>query len=310
MRAVMVDAKAPGRLVLAEVAEPQPGPGQALVRVKAFSLNRGETKTAVTDAPDGTRPGWDFSGVVEQAAADGSGPPAGARVVGMMFAGAWAELLAVPPQMMAQIPDAVSFEAASTLPVAGLTAFHALNKGGDLAGRKVLVTGATGGVGVFAIQLAVARGGVVTAHIRNPDQESLVRRLGAANAAIGGIETAQAFSPYDLVLESVGGQTLGEAMGLLANQGTVVLFGASDTPMTTFDGRRFRVGGTTLYGLFLGDELSRAPPGPALAELAAALAAGTLDPMIEAQADWSDIARVADDLIARRFTGKAVLTIG
>ena len=310
MRAVVVDTRAPGRLVLGEVPEPTPAANEAVVAVKAFSLNRGEVRTAVADMPDVFRPGWDFSGVVERAAADGSGPPKGARVVGMLFAGAWAERIAVPAAMLAEIPDAVSFEAASTLPVAGLTAVHALRKGGDLKGRKVLITGASGGVGVFAIQLAAMAGAVVTAAIRNTAHEGLVKRLGATHAAIGDIEAARAFGPFNLVLESIGGQVLGTALSMLAPGATCVLFGASETSVTTFDAKYYRVGGTSLYGLFLGYELQSAPPAADLAALAARIGDGVLDPMIEARADWSDIARIADDLMARRFSGKAVLSVG
>jgi NADPH:quinone reductase-like Zn-dependent oxidoreductase len=308
MRAVTVARDAPGGLVLAKVEAPSPQPSEALVAVKAFSLNRGEVKSALTQAADGFRPGWDFAGVVERAAADGSGPAKGARVVGMMMAGAWAERLAVPAAMMAELPEAVGFEAASTLPVAGLTALHSLRRGGDLNGRKVLVTGASGGVGVYAIQLAAADGAVVTAAIRNPANAELMRRLGATHAV--DLEAARAHGPYDLVLESVGGETLGAALSMLTPGATCVLFGASDTPTTTFDASRFRVGGTTLYGLFLGYELRNAPPGPDLRALAERLAAGTLDPMVEVTAPWDRTAQVCADLIARRFHGKAVLTVG
>jgi NADPH:quinone reductase-like Zn-dependent oxidoreductase len=310
MRAIAVAKDAVGGLALRDVDPPSPQPSEAVVAVRAFSLNRGEVKTALTQAPDGFRPGWDFAGVVEQAAADGSGPAAGARVVGMLMAGAWAERVAATSMMLAELPDGVGFEAASTLPVAGLTALHALRKGGDLAGHKVLVTGASGGVGVYAIQLAAAMGATVTAAIRSSANEGLVRRLGATAACIGDLEAARTHGPFDLVLESVGGATLGVAMSLLAPGGTCVLFGASDTPVTTFDASRFRVGGTSLYGLFLGYELRAAPPGPDLRHLAERLAAGTLDPRVEVMAPWDRTADVAADLMARRFNGKAVLTIG
>ena len=74
--------------------------------------------------------GWDLSGVVKAQAADGSGPQAGARVVGMMNPGAWAQLAAVRTEWLAELPDGISLEQASTLPVAGLTALRALEVGG------------------------------------------------------------------------------------------------------------------------------------------------------------------------------------
>lgn len=308
MRAVVTDAATPGRLKLIEAPRPEPAAGEALIRVEAVSLNRGEVKTALA-APDGFRPGWDFAGVVERAAADGAGPKASARVVGMAFFGGWARYVAAPVQTLAELPATVSFENAVTLPVAGLTARAALLMGPQAPGRRVLITGATGGVGVLAIQLAVAQGARVTASIRSADKEMLVRDLGAHQAAIGeNLAGAAALGPYDLILESVGGETLGAALSLLAPGGTCVLFGASQSSTTAFDAARFRVGGTSLYGLVMQYELTRTPPAAGLAELAAMVAAGRLRPVIGARGSITDIAQASADLMARRFQGKAVLT--
>src|SRR5215203_385612 len=115
VRAVVVDPEAIGRLSVAEVEEPDPAPSEALVRVAAVSLNRGEVRRAEASEP-GFRPGWDLAGTVERAAADGSGPPEGSRVVGFLPSGAWAELVAVPTDSVAALPEGVSFEEASTLP--------------------------------------------------------------------------------------------------------------------------------------------------------------------------------------------------
>src|SRR5690242_11885518 len=93
MRALVVDPSAPGRLALQAVAMPRPAPHEALVRVAAISLTPYEVK-AVASAEAGTRPGWEFAGTVERAAASGSGPREGARVAGFLDAGAWAEWLA------------------------------------------------------------------------------------------------------------------------------------------------------------------------------------------------------------------------
>src|SRR5438093_1552415 len=152
-RAVVVDPEAPGRLVIRGVAEPVPDRSEAVVRVRAISLNRGEVRRS-TMAAAGWRPGWDIAGEVERPAATGSGPRAGARVVGLLPEGAWAEHVAIPTHALAELPDKVTFSQAATFPVAGLTALHALAKGGLILGRRVLVTGATGGVGDFAGQLA------------------------------------------------------------------------------------------------------------------------------------------------------------
>lgn len=310
MRAIVVDKAASGGLTLGEVDSPERGPGQALIRVRAFSLNRGETRTALVDAADGWRPGWDFAGIVEEAASDGSGLPQGARVVGMLGGGAWAEFVAANAIMLSSLPDDVSFETASTLPVAGLTADHALRKNGPIEGKRVLVSGASGGVGTFALQLGKRMGAHVIAAIRNPAQEDFVRGLGARDVAIGSdLAGAEAFGPYDLILESVGAKSLAAALTMLAPGGMCVLFGASAGAETTFDAAKFRVGGTSLYGLFLGYEFRFEPPGVGLARLAGLVSEGALVPQIDVVADWRETAKVAADLMARRFNGKAVLTI-
>ena len=140
MLALVAAPSRPGGIELREVAEPLPEADQAVVAVEAVSLNRGEVK-AVRAAPDGTRAGWDVAGTVLNAAADGSGPREGARVVGLVSATGWAQRAAVPTGFLAPIPDALSTTAAATLPVAGLTALHTLYTGGLTEAKRVLVTG-------------------------------------------------------------------------------------------------------------------------------------------------------------------------
>src|SRR5438874_13677483 len=131
---------------LREVAEPQPAAGEAIVEVRAFSLNRGEL-ALLASRPAGWRPGQDIAGIVVRAAADGSGPQEGTRVVAMVDGAGWAQRVAAPTARMAALPDNVSFASAATLPVAGLTALRTVRLGGALLGRRALITGAAGGVG-------------------------------------------------------------------------------------------------------------------------------------------------------------------
>src|ERR1051325_1799399 len=168
-RAVVVDPHVAGRLVIRDVAPPVAERGEAIVRVRAISLNRGEVRRSTT-ANAGWRPGWDLAGEIKQAAADGSGPRVGTRVVGVMIDGAWAERVAVQTGWMAELPESVTFAQAATLPVAGLTALYALEQGGLLLGKRVLVTGATGGVGDFAVQLARIAGAHAPASGRRADR--------------------------------------------------------------------------------------------------------------------------------------------
>ena len=246
-RAVVVDQKASGKLIIQDIAMPQPLPSEALVKVSAISLNRGETRRSI-QAENGWRPGWDLAGVVEQAAADGSGPHMGERVVGFLPDGAWAQHVAVPSHALASLPDTVTFAQAATLPVAGLTALYALAKRGQLLGRRVLITGATGGVGDFAVQLAQLSGAHVVASVRRADQVLEVQQAGADEVVIGGdIPAFTAAGPYDLVVETLGGTALATGLGSLAKDGVCVSLGISAADESTFDVRKFFTTGRPRY---------------------------------------------------------------
>jgi NADPH:quinone reductase-like Zn-dependent oxidoreductase len=302
---VVADPATPGFLSIQQVPVPAPTPNQALVRVHAISLNRGETRRALSSTERWV-PGWDFGGVVEQAAADGSGPKTGLRIVGILPVGGWAEQLAVPSDLLAPIPDAVSFAQASTLPVAGLTALFALEMGGSLLARRVLITGASGGVGHLGIQLAAAAGAEVTAQVRRAEHESFVRAAGAGAVVVGAITPAA--GRFHLVVESVGGATLSQSLAALTSGGACVTLGVSDTNESTIDARSFfNTGRTAYYGFSLFREFGRHPAAEGLSRLAALVADGRLKPHIDVEAPWTDIAAVAKRYLDRSFPGKAVL---
>lgn len=310
MRAVVVDRKAPARMALGQTESPEPTPAEALVRVAAFSLNRGEVRRAQA-APDGWRPGWDLAGTVERAAADGSGPPEGARVVGLVSEGAWAEVVAVPTRSLAELPESVTFEVASTLPIAGLTPLYALDLAGGVVGRSVLVTGASGGAGDFAIRLARLSGARVVALVRREEHRELVLGAGAHEVVVDetGAAAAQA-GPYHLILDSIGGEVLGNVLGMLAPNGTCVNFGVSAASETTFDARRFFLtGGARLYGMIIFHELEREPAAGGLTRLAWLVAEGKLEPRISVKESWARVGEIAQLLMEREFTAKAVLWV-
>ncbi len=307
MEALVCADQAPLRLALQTVAEPSPLPHEAVVAVRAVSLNRGELRRLET-APAGWRPGWDLSGVVHTAAADGSGPQVGARVVGLLRAGAWAQRVAVPTSLLATLPDEVSFAAASTLPVAGLTALTALARKGNLLGQRVVITGAAGGVGWFAAQLASRAGAHVTGVARSADRLLPLIERGALDTAVTAL--ADADGPFDLVLESTGGDDLAVALTRLAPGGLVVNYGNSSRAPTTFNVADFYGrGGASLYGLFLFDELTRRGNSGArdLATLVDLVAAEELVPQISITAPWREPWPAMQALVARDLVGKAVL---
>jgi NADPH:quinone reductase len=307
MQALVARPSAPHGLQLGEVDAPRPASGEALVAVRAVSLNRGEVRR-LPQRQEGTVPGWDVAGVVRERAADGGGPAEGARVVGLVEEGAWAELVAVRTDRLAELPAGVSFEAASTLPVAGLTALRALAVAGPLLGRSVLVTGAAGGVGRFAVQLAHRGGAHVTGVVAGPERGEGLAELGADELIY---ELTPQGDPFEVILESVGGASLAAALDRVAPAGIVIAFGISSGEPTTFNVSGFyNKRGARLYGLRVFHELDRHHSGARdLRFLADEVAAGRLDPQVTLTASWREAGPALEALLKRRLRGKAVLTL-
>jgi len=270
---------------LREVAEPQPAPNEALVEVRAFSLNRGELRLFQI-RPEGWRPGQDISGVVLKQAADGSGPEPGTRVVALTDNAGWAERAAVPGHRMAALPDNASFEEAAALPVAGLTALRTLRHGAPLLGKRVLITGAAGGVGHMAVQIAARSG---------------------AREIVEGIDKAQ--GRFALILESAGGASLAAAIARIEARGTIVIFGNSSGEPTSVTFRDFAERPNARiqsFSYFTSEPEDRFAPDLAL--LASLIGDGSLKPVL-AEHSWRDLAKVGPELRDRRIAGKAVFRI-
>jgi NADPH:quinone reductase-like Zn-dependent oxidoreductase len=293
-------------MALRELPEPQPQRNEALVAVHAFSLNRGELRS-IRNNGEGWVPGQDVAGVVQRQAADGSGPPAGARVVALTDEFAWAQRVAVAGHRMAVLPDNVSFAQAATLPVAGLTALRTLRHGAPLLGKRVLITGAAGGVGTLAVQLAVRSGARVTAVVGRAERTAALHELGAREV-IEGIDKAQ--GRFGLILESAGGASLAQAIKLVETRGTVVVYGNSSGEPTTLAFADFRGAPNSRvqsFSYFYSESEDRFAPDLAL--LVSLIADGSLKPQIGVERSWREFAAVAEQLRDRRVTGKAVLMV-
>jgi NADPH:quinone reductase-like Zn-dependent oxidoreductase len=299
MRALIVDPDIEGKLRLGEAPEPEPRAGQALVSVQHIALNYGDLNGA-RNRPAGFIPGWDASGVVLRPAESGDGPPQGARVVTTMGTqGGWAERRVVDLDELAVVPPDIELGEASTLPVAGVTALRALRRSGALLGRRVLITGASGGVGRFAVQLAALGGAHVIASVGSVARGEGLRELGADEIVVG-LEGVEA--PLHVVLDNVGGPQLASIWRLLGENGVVQCIGTTSQQEASFP---------SLVGMRRSIEAFTKGPrsGEDIEYLMRLMQAGKLQVDVGWRGSWSRIAEAADALFGRRVAGKAVLDV-
>src|SRR4051794_13255863 len=292
---------------LTEVDDPRPSPGEALVAVEAYSVNRGETLLLERPRP-GWRPGKDVAGVVVHAAEDGRGPDVGTRVVGHPPALGWAQRVAVPADDLAELPAELDVALAAALPLAGLTALRLLRHAGPLAGRRLLITGASGGVGHYIVELAAGAGAHVTAISSSAERGRRLRDLGAAEVRDAVPDQG---SPFDVVMESVGGDVLPRAPRRLTAEGLLLWFGQASRAPVTLDFFSFFEGPVEADIRHI--DYTRGEPGRGygddLATLVDLVARGRLHPEIGLLDCWSRTPQAIAELRGRRVRGNVVLTI-
>jgi NADPH:quinone reductase len=301
MRAVLYDPEDMHGLGLGVVSEPEPGPSQVMIEVAATSINFADV--AFLRERQVPVPGFDASGVVIAPASDGLGPPSGSRVVTFGWSGAWAERRAVDVSELAVVPDGVDLGVVAAVPVAGVTALRALRRLGSMVGRRVLITGASGGVGRFAVQLAARAGAHVVASVGRPERGEGLAALGASEVVIG-LEGISA--PVHGALDNVGGRMLADVYALLQPGGCVQSVGMASMEPTSidFEQARLRGGGTRIEAFAVGPGF-----GADLAHLVGLVASGELDPQIGWRGPWEKVADAAAALLSRQVKGKAVLDV-
>jgi len=304
MRALVATPDGPAPAEIREVEEPIPAPDELLLEVRTASLNRGELNL-LPNRP-GWQPGQDVAGVVARMAADGSGPPEGTTVAGIVDQGGWAERVAAPTSRVATLPDGVELGAAATLGVAGLTALRALRLGGSLLGRRVLVTGASGGVGGFAVQLAAIAGAEVTASVGSAGRGAGLRELGATAVVLEG-ETLD--GQFDLVMEGVGGLSLERSARALARDGVVALYGALSAQPAGIGLGDFRAGPFGRIQSFFIYQSGVETFGRDLGLLVGLVARGRLRPQVGLDVSWRELGKAVERLRSRQVNGKVVLRI-
>jgi NADPH:quinone reductase-like Zn-dependent oxidoreductase len=262
---------------LREVPEPEPGPGELLVQVHATGINRGEL--TLVQMREDFRPGQEIAGVVAD------GPRQGERVVGLADWHGWAPYATVPEHRTVPLPGDIDFATAAALPMAGNTALNLIRLGGDLLGRNVTVTGASGGVGVIATQLA---------------------QLAGANVTATSAVTEDSPGDQHVILESVGGASLDQAIANVALGGLILVFGNSSKEPSTLDFRAFAGRDRVRIQTFFSAHYEHLAADN-LRTLLGLVADGRLQVEVGLQTPLADVNDALDALDQRRVRGKAVL---
>ncbi|MER6081085.1 NADP-dependent oxidoreductase [Streptomyces sp. NPDC001833] len=258
----------------AEVARPVPGPGELLIAVRAAGVNPvdwklrgGFRRPGEGEARFPAVLGSEAAGVVEETGEGVTGFAAGDEVFGNTPGGAFAEYALLTASLTAHKPAALSFTDAATLPVAGATAYDGVRQLDLPEGATLLVTGAGGGVGAAALQIAHAWGLRVVG-VASEAKKDLVESLGAVHVPSGpGLaDRVRAVAPggVDGVYDLVGGEVLAEAAGLLADRTKLITAGAPPETVAALGGAR----------------VARARTAAVLDEVAELVVAGELDPHV------------------------------
>ena len=252
MRALTIT---PNGLAWSERPDPVPQGEQLLVRVRAAGVNPADLLQVRGHYPPppgvpADVPGLELAGEVVASGPLASHFGAGDRVMALVGGGAQAELALVDESVALPVPGDVSWACAGGFPEAFGTAYDALfSQGGLSLGTRVLITGAAGGVGTAAVQMAAAAGAQVTASVRRPEFHARLRELGAQKVLLPP-EAAES-GPFDLVLELVGGPMLATHLAQLGPTGRMIVIGVGagrqvDINLSVLMARRGRIMASTL----------------------------------------------------------------
>jgi NADPH:quinone reductase len=324
MKALICPSLGPAEnLKVEEVDEPAPGKGEVLVEVAYAGLNFFDTliiegKYQVKAVPPFS-PGGEFSGRVAGLGPGAQGFAAGDRVMGFCAYGAAAERIAIPTSRLARVPDGLALDKAAGLSVAYGTSLHALKQRAEMKpGETLLVLGASGGVGLAAVEIGKAMGARVIAGASSDEKLAFARRYGAAETINTGTDDLRArlksLAPngVDVVYDPVGGALTEAALRSLAWKGRLLVIGfaSGEIPRPPLNIPLLK--GCDIRGVYWGEFTAREPEAHRenMAQLMDWAKSGTLSVHIHAKYALEDYRKAFEAIAKRQTLGKTLLRFG
>lgn len=313
---VMTETGGPEVLKLRSVAMPIPGPNQVCIEVRAIGVNPVETYWRAGSHGRNPKlpytPGNDASGVVHAVGSNVKTLKPGDRVFTSFSGGTvgtYAHHCLVDKASTHKLPDNASFEEGASLGTSGLAAYRGLfTRGEARPGDRVLVHGATGGVGVVAVQLAVSRGMQVVGTADDEDGARLVLSLGATHAFIhnkaGYFEEVLKYGPYNVIIECLANVNLARDLEAVATRGRVVVIGSRGK--VTIDPRDLMMKEADIRGVFLSGQ-SSPERDEAVAGLVGALTTGAMKPVVAAVIPLEQAPEAHRRVVEPSLQGKIIL---
>ena len=324
MQAIQIEAPGgPEAMKLAELPTPQPGPGEALVRIEAAGVNFIDVyqRMGVYKLPLPARLGMEGAGVIESLGIARDGAPqgfaVGQRVSWAQQQGAYATHLAVPLEKLVQVPDDVTLEAACAAMLQGFTAHYLINDTFPIkAGQTLLQYAGAGGTGRLLSQLAKQKGARVFAAVGSDAKAELAKSGGADEVIVLSrlnfeeeVKRLTNGQGVDVVYDSVGKDTFDGSIKALKRRGMLVLFGQSSGAVAPIDPQRLSAAGSLFFTRpTLGHHIAtRAEMVARADELLGKIAAGKLDVRIGARFSLAEAGAAHRALEGRGTTGKVLL---
>jgi len=321
MRAVqVVRLDGPSGVDVVEVPEPTAGEGQVLVEVHAVGVSFPDLLLSAGQYQLKPEPpfqlGVDFAGVV-RSAPEGSGLDAGDRVACVLPYGGGADVVALDPESVFPLPDAMSFEQGAALPMNYLTAHFALATRAQLQrGETVLVHGAAGGVGTATIQVARGYGARVIAVVSTPEKAEVAKAAGANEAVLGdgflaAVKELTDGRGVDVVVDVVGGDLMTDSLRALAPQGRLLVLGFASGVIPEVKVNRLLLNNIDVRGVGWG-AYAMVRPGFMRKQwdaLVPMMESGAVNPPVGTTYPVEEVRQALTDMAERRATGKSVLTL-